>query len=80
MASEPKLLDSMTRLMSKVEQIEDEIRRLSPEDLATLRNWFREYDAAAWDSELEADIRSGKLDGLGDAALEAHRKGQTREL
>ena len=70
----------MTRLMNKVQLIEDEIRRLSHEDLATLRNWFREYDAGAWDSELEADIRSGKLDGLGNAALEAHREGQTKEL
>jgi hypothetical protein len=64
----------------KLEKIEDEIRSLSAEELAKLRDWLFEFDAAAWDSQIEADASSGKLDALADAALESHRRKQTTEL
>lgn len=32
--------------------------------LAALRRWFAEFDAAAWDRELEADVANGELNGL----------------
>jgi hypothetical protein len=66
--------------MDKVEKIENEIRTLTAGELAVLRLWLYEYDAAMWDSQLETDIASGKLDSFGDAALDAHRKRQTTEL
>jgi hypothetical protein len=66
--------------MSKVETIEEAIRTLSREEWAALRRWFLEYDADAWDREIEADVAAGRLDGLADAALEAHRAGKTTAL
>jgi hypothetical protein len=60
--------------MNKIEKIEEEIRRLSAEELAVLRTWLREYDSNAWDSEILVDASSGKLDSLADAALEARYK------
>jgi len=66
--------------MTKVEKIEKEIQTLSPEELSALRNWFLEYDAGVWDTQIQADVESGKLDALADAALESHRQGQTHEL
>lgn len=66
--------------MGKIEKIEDEIRALSPEELAAFRKWFREFDAEAWDREIKADARAGKLDALADAALKAHRAGRSSPL
>jgi len=40
--------------MSEVEQIESRIKSLSPRDLAELRAWFADFDAQAWDRQIEA--------------------------
>ncbi|MCA1688173.1 MAG: hypothetical protein LC714_06200 [Actinobacteria bacterium] len=66
--------------MGKVERIENEVRALSAEELAAFRKWFREFDAEAWDSEIEADALAGKLDALADKALSDHRAGKTTSL
>ena len=66
--------------MTKIEKIEEEIRRLSAKELALLRKWLREYDAQGWDLELEEDVRSGKLDSLADAALQAYKNGESTEF
>ena len=52
--------------MTKVEKIEQEIRKLRPRELSDFREWFRRYDAEEWDRQLEADIRAGRLDQIGD--------------
>ncbi|CAA9421510.1 hypothetical protein AVDCRST_MAG82-1474 [uncultured Rubrobacteraceae bacterium] len=66
--------------MSKVERLENEVRALSKEELATFREWFREFEANAWDREIEADAAAGKLDNLADGALRAHRAGKSTPL
>ena len=66
--------------MRKVERLENEVRTLSTEELATFRKWFREFDADAWDHEIEADALVGKLDNLADRALHAHRAGKSTSL
>ncbi|MBI3694830.1 MAG: hypothetical protein HY238_08330, partial [Acidobacteria bacterium] len=48
--------------MGKVDSIENQIQELSPEELATLREWFAKFDAEAWDRQFEADVKAGKLD------------------
>jgi hypothetical protein len=63
-----------------VEQLEEAIRQLSPEDRATLRAWFAEYDWDEWDRQIEADVAAGKLDWLIDEAIEDHRSGRCTEL
>lgn len=52
--------------MSKVENIERDIVDLSPAELAAFRHWFREFDAKAWDRQIEEDALAGKLDTLAD--------------
>ena len=64
--------------MGRVETIEKAVRKLSDEELATFREWFAQFDAEAWDRELEADIASGKLDALVKQALAHHKAGTTR--
>lgn len=66
--------------MSEVEQLEDRIQHLSPQDLAKFRAWFFEFDARVWDQQIEADLRAGKLNGLVADALAEYKAGRAREL
>jgi hypothetical protein len=54
--------------MNKVEKIGREVQEFSPAELAAFRKWFREFDAAAWDRQIEEDIQAGKLDALAETA------------
>ena len=66
--------------MSKVEQIELQVSRLSQQELARFRAWYFEFDADAWDRQLEQDAASGKLDSLAEQAIQAHAAGKTKAL
>ena len=66
--------------MTKVEKLEREIRNLSAKELASFRAWFAEFDAVAWDHQIEADVEAGRLDQLADAALADHAAGRSRKL
>ena len=66
--------------MSKVQDIESQVQALSPEELAQFRAWFLEFDWAAWDRQLERDVRAGKLDALADKALRDHAAGKTKPI
>jgi hypothetical protein len=66
--------------MSEIEQLEQKIESLSPEDLAKFRTWFLEFDARLWDAQIEADAKAGKLDGLINEALADYKAGKAREL
>lgn len=60
--------------------LENAVTSLSADELARFRAWFMEYDAEAWDRQIEDDVKNGKLDALADEALRAHRAGKTTEL
>jgi hypothetical protein len=66
--------------MSKIEELEQKIQALSPEELAQFREWFLEFDWAAWDRQLERDVRAGKLDAMAEKALRDHAAGKTKPL
>lgn len=66
--------------MSNVENIEDRIKELSPEELTAFREWFIQFDAEAWDRQFEADVKAGKLDGLAERALRDHAAGRSTKL
>lgn len=66
--------------MTKVEQLEEEIKKLSPEEFAKLREWLLEVDWQEWDREIERDAASGKLDKLLEKSLADHRAGKSREI
>ena len=53
--------------MTRIE-IERAIEQLSSEELAKFRRWFLEFDAAAWDAQIEADAAAGKFDALADGS------------
>jgi hypothetical protein len=63
--------------MSEVEQLEQRIQGLSPEELAEFRAWFLAFDARVWDQQIEEDLKVGKLDKLVGEALADYEAGQT---
>jgi hypothetical protein len=65
--------------MTNLEKLEKHVRALTPEELRKFREWFAEFDARAWDAQIEADSKAGKLDALSGRQAE-HRAGKTREL
>ena len=66
--------------MSELEQLEQRIRQLPPEELARFRTWFVEFDHLAWDRQIEADAKSGKLDRLIAEARADYKAGKAREV
>jgi hypothetical protein len=59
-----------------LDELEAAVAHLPREELDTFARWFEEYLAAAWDQQIEADIRVGRLDNAGrraDADFEAGR-------
>lgn len=65
--------------MSNIAEIEEAIQRLSPHQLAELREWFAHFDAERWDRQLEQDASAGRLDGLAAEALADLREGKCTE-
>jgi hypothetical protein len=68
------------QIMSKVEQLEQQIQSLSAQELAEFRDWFSEFDWAVWDRKLERDAASGKLDKFAERALKDYTSGKTTPL
>lgn len=50
--------------MSAIEQIEQAIEKLSPEEFTRLSQWVYERAQSQWDRDLDSDSISGKLDSL----------------
>lgn len=65
---------------AKVQKLEMEIKRLNQAELAELRQWFYEFEAEVWDSQIEKDMRAGKLDAMALEALEEYRAGKAKKL
>lgn len=66
--------------MSKLEDIEKAVAALAPRELARFREWYAAFDAEQFDARVEADAKSGTLDGLANEALQELAAGRTRRL
>ncbi|NKC15831.1 MAG: hypothetical protein GKR94_27620 [Gammaproteobacteria bacterium] len=66
--------------MNELEQIEQNIESLSPRDLEKFREWFIAFDWRLWDTKIEQDLKSGKLDKLISEAKADYEAGKAREL
>ncbi len=66
--------------MMHVQEIEKAVSSLNREKLAEFSQWFREYEAATWDTEFEEDAASGKLDVMAEEALGDLNAGRCKEL
>ena len=47
-----------------VHELESAVSNLPPGEFARFQAWFEEFAADAWDRQIEADARVGKLDHL----------------
>ena len=70
----------ITKIMTRVEQLEKEVEGLAPEELARFRAWFAEYDWQVWERKLERDVAAGKLDQFAAEALAEYERGETTKL
>ncbi len=66
--------------MGKVEQIEDQVKGLSSDELQAFRTWFVQFDAELWDQQIKADTKNGKLLSLAERALVDHKSGRSTVL
>ena len=66
--------------MSKVGKIKAAIEALGEEEYSQLRRWFSERDWEKWDSQIESDSESERLDFLSDEALGDKAKGKLKDL
>jgi hypothetical protein len=66
--------------MTTLEKIEKEIMKLSEDEMVKLRQWFAEFDSDLWDSQIESDAASGKLNKLAEEALEEYKAGKAIEI
>ena len=66
--------------MSRVEQIEAEIQRMSSEELAIFRAWFAEFDWESWDRQFAENVKAGKLDSLAAVAIRDDEAGRSTKL
>ena len=67
-------------LVMTIEDLENAVARLPPDQLAKFRDWFEAFDAARFDDKIERDAKAGRLDRLAEQALADHAQGRAREL
>jgi hypothetical protein len=65
--------------MKGIEEIENAIDRLSPEEFRRIAQWFREREQKQWDEQLDDDSASGRIDFLFEEAEKDSSKGLLRE-
>lgn len=66
--------------MQSVEEIQQAIEALSPDDYVRIRDWLAEAAWDDWDRQIAADSEAGHLDSLVLQALEDKRRGLLRDL
>ena len=63
-----------------IQEIEQAITELDPDELTRLREWFDEYFAQVWDEQIERDAASGRLDKLIAEVDEEYNAGHSKPL
>jgi hypothetical protein len=66
--------------MSNLQEIEQAVSQLSPDELSAFRDWFAEFDAEIWDRQFEEDVAAGRLNQLAEKALQHLQEGRCTDL
>jgi hypothetical protein len=66
--------------MQTLQELQRAVSQLSPEELASFRRWFEEFDARLWDSQFEEDVQEGRLDRIAEQAIADFYAGKCKEL
>ena len=63
-----------------VQEIEQAISRLPPNQLHELAAWLADYHHQVWDKQIETDLDAGRLDSVIAAAEKEYQAGLARPL
>jgi len=63
-----------------VQEIESAITQLPPAQVAELAAWFEQFHARLWDSQIEQDVRAGRLNSLLDETADDLESGRCEPL
>lgn len=66
--------------MSKIEEIQEAIGKLSPAEQERLREWLEELAAQRFDAAIERDAAAGKLDVMIARVRENAKAGRRQKL
>lgn len=66
--------------MTKLDEIESAVEKLSPKDLTKFRAWLDQLVERLFDEKIERDAKAGKLDMLEAKALENYKTGRVKDL
>jgi hypothetical protein len=66
--------------VSRVKELEGQIKELSSNEFQELRAWLAEYEAEVWDQQFHADAIAGRLDAVADQALKDFSEGRFNDL
>jgi hypothetical protein len=66
--------------VSRVKEIEEQMRTLSGAELRELQAWLDEYEDRTWNERFEAEVAAGNWNSLAERALRDHREGNTTPL
>lgn len=66
--------------MTKLDDIKNAVRQLSPEEVRVLHDWLEDLHADLWDEQIERDAKAGKLDALAAEAIGEHEAGKSQRL
>ena len=66
--------------MSTVQEIENAIVQLPPDEFNRLRAWMSDYECTAFDRQIASDSTDGKLDFLIDELDQDIRHGRVKPL
>ncbi len=66
--------------MTTIKEIEKAIAELPPQKFSILKSWIDKFEAALWDKQLEADVKTGKFDAIAKKVRESYKKGKCKEL
>ena len=67
-------------MLFTVKALENAIKILPAPELAKFRKWFAEFDAAAWDAQIESDAAADRLEALAREAITEYWGGTAREI
>ncbi len=63
-----------------IDDLENAVAQLPPDQFAKFRDWFEALDGARLDAKIEHDAKAGKLDKFAEQALADFRQDRAREL
>ena len=63
-----------------IQEIENAVAKLSPEELSVFSGWFEEFVADQWDHQIERDAAAGRLNEVLERAKKHREAGHCTQL